>query len=96
MPRVRSLCSATDPGSTGRKKLGQPVPLSNLVSLPNSAWPQPAQRYTPSSWWSQYAPVKARSVPFWRSTRYSSGDRAAFHSASVFMVEGCWAGAVVG
>ena len=30
MPSVRSLLSTTRPGSTGRVKLGQPVPESNL------------------------------------------------------------------
>src|SRR5205807_1913740 len=52
------------------KKLGDPVPESNLASELNTSAPQPAQRYTPSSWTSHSSPVKACSVPASRSTRY--------------------------
>ena len=44
MPRLRSLISSTASPSTGAVKLGQPEPLSYLVSLPNKGAPQPAQR----------------------------------------------------
>ncbi len=33
---------------------------------------------------SVYSPVKARSVPAWRSTAYSSGESSSRHSSSVF------------
>ena len=62
--RLVSTASAT----AGSVKLGQPEPESNFVSEENSSAPQPAQRYTPSSWQSQYWPVNARSVPALRST----------------------------
>ncbi len=39
MPSVRSLCSTTRPGSTGRVKLGHPVPESNLSVELNSGSP---------------------------------------------------------
>ena len=42
MPKLRSTVVSTAP-STGVLKLGQPVPLSNLVLLSNSGCPQPAQ-----------------------------------------------------
>ncbi len=70
--------------SAGSKKLGHPVPESNLVSELNSSCPQPLQRYMPSSLLSQYVPVNARSVPFLRSTSYSSGLSSSRHSCSVF------------
>ena len=59
-PRPRS-------SSTGSKKLGQPVPDSNLVSDENSGASQQTHTYVPSSWQSQYSPVKARSVPALRA-----------------------------
>ena len=70
----------------GAKKLGQPVPDSNLVSDRNS----PARRSRRSG---RSLPgarptarrVKARSVPFWRRTRYCSGVSSARHSASVLV-----------
>jgi len=46
MSRLRSVRVTTDFG-IGRKKLGQPVPLSNLVAELNSGNPQPAQLKTP-------------------------------------------------
>jgi hypothetical protein len=36
MPKLESVSSPTKPGSIGRVKLGQPVPLSNLSRLSNS------------------------------------------------------------
>jgi hypothetical protein len=43
MPCERSVRSTTAPGS-GVKKLGQPVPLSNLLSERNSGTPRPDRR----------------------------------------------------
>ncbi len=64
----------------GRVKLGQPVPESNFSSERNSGWPQQMQAYVPGVLVLQYSPVKARSVPAWRVTRYCSGVRSARHS----------------
>jgi hypothetical protein len=47
------------------KKLGQPVPLSNFMSLENSAVPQPAQTNVPLRCSSFSGLVPARSVPSW-------------------------------
>jgi hypothetical protein len=44
MNSERSVSVATAAGSAGAKKLGQPVPDSNLASDRNSSAPQPAQR----------------------------------------------------
>ena len=45
--RLWSTVVSTAP-STGFQKLGQPVPLSNLVSDENSRWPQPPHRNVPA------------------------------------------------
>src|SRR5664280_2049784 len=82
MNRERSVRVATADGSAGAKKLGQPVPESNFASERKSSVSQPAHRYAPGRCSSQRLPVKARSVPFWRRTRYCSGVRAARHSAA--------------
>src|SRR5262249_21842930 len=60
-------------GSIGRKKLGQPVPESNLVCELNSGAPQQTQLYVPFAWFDQYLPVNAVSVAFWRVTANCSG-----------------------
>jgi hypothetical protein len=44
MNHERSVSVAIAPGSTGAKKLGQPVPESNLASGLNSGLPQQTQR----------------------------------------------------
>ncbi len=49
-------------------KDGQPQPEWYFVSLSKRGLPQALQRYLPSSSVSVYSPVKARSVPAWRST----------------------------
>ena len=49
-------------------KLGQPEPLSYLLSLVKSSWPQAAQWYSPGALLALSGPVKARSVPCSRST----------------------------
>ena len=84
MPHERSSRSSTASATAGSVKLGQPVPESNFVSDENSSAPQPAQRNVPSSWLSQYLPVKARSVAPLRSTSYCSGVSSSRHWASVF------------
>ena len=84
MPWPRSSTSSTASVTIGSEKLGQPVPDSNLVDASNSGVPQPAQWYVPSSWQSQYFPVKARSVPAWRSTWNCSGESSSRHSESAF------------
>src|SRR5690606_5086967 len=61
---------------TGRKKLGQPEPLSYFVSEEKSGVPQQRQTYTPSCLVFQYFPVNAGSVPFSRVMRNSSGDNS--------------------
>src|SRR4029453_12692551 len=78
--------SSTASDEAGSQKLGQPVPESYFSSERNSSAPQAAQRYTPCSCSSQKAPVKARSVPFSRSTWYCSGDSCSRHSASDFWI----------
>src|SRR5215210_1333435 len=75
---------STASDSAGSKKLGQPVPESNFVSELKSSCPQPLQRYIPSSWLSQYAPVNARSVPWLRRTSNSSALSCSRHACSDF------------
>ena len=50
---IRYSVEESPMGTAGSVKLGQPDPESNFVSDENSSAPQPAQRYTPSSWQSQ-------------------------------------------
>ena len=80
----RSSCVTIASSSIARKKLGQPQPESNLASETNNFLPQQTHWYVPASFVFQYAPVKARSVPFSRVMRYSSGVSKACHSASDF------------
>src|SRR5690606_9542247 len=54
-----------------------------FAELSNKGFPQARQRYMPSASVSTYSPVKARSVPAWRSTWYSCGVSLARHSSSV-------------
>src|SRR5262245_21148535 len=86
MPWERSTSASTASVAVGAVKLGQPVPESNLASDENSSAPQPAQVYMASACASQNAPVKARSVPWRRSTSYCSGVSDARHSASVLSI----------
>src|SRR5438094_5892894 len=83
MPCDESRSISTARGPSGLEKLGQPVPESNLSPAPNSSAPHPAHRYVPGSCAFQYAPVKGRSVPLWRSTRYCSGASSRRHCSSV-------------
>src|SRR3954447_14305864 len=83
MPKVRSLVSPTA-FSSGCQKLGQPVPLSNLVSEENSGRSQPAQENVPLrfSWLSGLDP--GYSVLCLRSTSNCCLLRIFRHSSSVF------------
>src|SRR3954469_22894316 len=85
MPKVRSLVSPTAL-SSGFQKLGQPVPLSNLVSEENSGRSQPAQAKVPLRCSLSSGLVQGRSVPSWRRISYCSGVSWARHSASVFSI----------
>ena len=60
--------------------------LMNFVSLRKSSLPQARQRYTPTVLVSTYSPVKGRSVPDSRKTRYSCGLSSARHCSSVFSI----------
>ena len=59
--------------SSGSKKLGQPVPLSNLRFGTNSGWPQPAHVNVPARFSCSSAQLPGRSVACSRSTMYCSG-----------------------
>src|SRR5262245_26323066 len=83
MPWLVSRDSETAEDSAGAVKEGQPQWESNFVSDWKRISPQPAHRYTPGVFVSQYSPVNARSVPFSRRIRYCSGVRRARHSASL-------------
>ena len=84
IPRLLSVFSRTASFETGVKKLGHPLPESNLVSEENSVFPHPAQTYVPSPVWWTYFPLNGGSVPFFRSTKNSSGVSIFFHSSSDF------------
>ena len=84
MPKLRSTVVSTAP-STGVLKLGQPVPLSNLVLLSNKGCPQPAQANCPGRFSCRSAQLPGRSVPWPRMMSYCSGVRMARHSASVWV-----------
>src|ERR1035437_2387300 len=88
MKKERSVSVETAAGSTGAKKLGQPVPDSNFASDPKSSAWQPEQRYPPAACSSPSSPLRAFSPPFSRSTLYCSGVSSARHSASDLEGEG--------
>src|SRR5438874_1134080 len=92
MPSVVSACLLTALGN-GRKKLGQPVPLSNLVSDANSARAQPAQVNVPLRCSSLSGLLYGVSVASWRSTAYDWDDSFAFHCSSVSSNSKCSFGA---
>src|ERR1700682_1831066 len=83
MKNDRSDSVLTFSGAIGSKKLGHPVPDSNLVSELNSALPQQMHRYMPLSGFSAYRFENGRSVPFLRATLYCSGVSCLRHSSSV-------------
>jgi hypothetical protein len=65
------------------KKLGQPVPLSNLVTDANNGWSQPAQRYTPPRFSLSSGEEKGISVDWRRNTACAEGLSRLRHSASL-------------
>ena len=73
MPSVRSVLSTTRPGSTGRVKLGQPVPESNLSIELNSGSPVVTSTYKPAPWLSQNSLWNGGSVPSFCVTSYCIG-----------------------
>src|SRR3954453_4151052 len=78
--------TSTASATAGSKKLGQPLPDSNFVSVLNSAAPQPAQwnMPSPSTW--RYGLGPGRSVPCSRRMWYCSGVSSSRHSASDFWI----------
>ena len=70
---------------SGAQKLGQPVPLSNLVEEAKAAVSQPAQVKVPGRCSFSSGLEKGISVPASRSTSYCAGVRRACHSASVWV-----------
>lgn len=64
IPALWSASVVTLFSVAGAKKLGQPVPESNLASEPNRSLPQQTQRYVPSSLQLLYFPLNGGSVPF--------------------------------
>jgi len=80
-PERNGPCSSSTGLSSGAQKLGQPVPLSNLVLDENAGSSQPAQENVPARCSSSSALVKGRSV---LATEYSycSGVKSLRHSSS--------------
>src|SRR5688500_12574572 len=70
----------------GFQKLGQPVPLSNLVALENSGLRSAAQTNVPLRFSLSSGEENGRSVACLRSTVYCSRVRSRFHSASDFCI----------
>src|SRR5262249_11912503 len=84
MPKEVSSVVPTALGS-GAQKLGQPVPLSNLVvDEKRSSW-QPAQPKIPARASCSSTLLKGGSVALSRSTAYWSGARIFCHSASLWV-----------
>src|SRR5271163_1702011 len=84
MPRVLS-CRSSTALSIAFQKLGQPVPLSNLVVDENRSSPQPAHPKIPGRCSSLSGLLKGVSVDAVRSTAYCWGVRSRRHSASVWL-----------
>ena len=72
-------------GLNGWVNEGQPVPDSNFSLESNSSVSQHTQAYRPGSNRLHIGELNARSVPFWRVTRYCSSVSWARHSSSVFL-----------
>ena len=83
MKKLRSVDVPTAP-SSGSQKLGHPVRLSYFVAEENRGWSHPAQANVPARFSLSRGLLKARSVPWPRSTRYCSGVSAARQASSVF------------
>jgi hypothetical protein len=88
IPKLRSVVVSIAP-SSGEKKLGQPVPLSNLRSALKSGWPQPTHRNVPGRCSSRSAHDPGGSVEWRRSTAYCCGVNMRRHSSSVFSTGKC-------
>src|SRR5688572_15533462 len=71
--------------SSGEKKLGQPVPLSNFRSATNNRLLQPAHENVPARCSCSSAQEPGRSVACSRSTAYCSGVSDRRHSSSDFV-----------
>src|SRR5207237_10768289 len=92
---VKSALSTEVPTAveSGCQKLGQPVPLSYLVSEENSGRSHPAQAKLPLRFSAFSGLVPARSVPCLRSTSYCAGVSRRRHSSSLFSTSNFFAGA---
>src|SRR5262245_60508476 len=84
MPKVKSVSCFTA-FSIRAQKLGQPVPLSNLVSEAKSGSSQPAQTNVPWRCSLFRGLVKGRSVSASRNTANCSGVSSLRHSSGVFV-----------
>src|SRR5689334_8339511 len=76
------------PSANGCVKLGQPVPLSNLVPPWNSGRPHSRQVKTPGRFSVRKTPQNGASVPCSRRTCYSSSLRSATSSRNCSSVGG--------
>src|SRR6266404_5796706 len=85
IPNVVSLVSPMAL-SSGCQKLGQPVPLSYLVSEENSGRSHPAQAKMPLRFSFRSGLEPGRSVPCLLRISYCCGVSCARHSASVFSI----------
>jgi hypothetical protein len=94
MSSERSVWVPTAFGN-GCQKLGQPVPLSYLVSDENNGNSHPAQEKTPFRFSPFNGELPGRSVPCSRKTRYCAGLSCRFHSSTVFSTSNVFASAVV-
>ncbi len=92
MPKVVSRSSPTA-SCSGAQKLGQPVPLSNLVEEENSGSAQPAQVKVPRRCSLLSGLLNGRSVLCRRSTLYWAGVSCSRHCASLRMTSNWRAGA---
>ncbi len=72
IPSDRSVSCLIAPFLAKSQKLGQPVPLSNLVSDEKSSCPQTTHMYIPVSWLFVYFPENGGSVPFKKQILYCS------------------------
>jgi hypothetical protein len=82
MPWLRSTLSMTLSRTTGRVKLGHPVPESNLSRDENSGSPVATSTYKPASWLSQNSLWNGGSVASRWVTSYCMAVRRFFSSSS--------------
>src|SRR3954469_6151124 len=76
------------PSANGWVKLGQPVPLSNLVPPLNNGRPHSRQVNTPSRFSVRKTPQNGASVPCSRRTCFSSSSRSATSDCNCLSVGG--------